>query len=331
MAERRLNVAAYRYEHTAALFDGRVAIEGVEAAWHTSPLVSDIFFEMTRGGYDVAEYGLSYFLRMWDTEQSPFLALPIFLNRNFRHSAVFVNVHSGIEKPEDLTGKTIGEFALYGHDAGVWPKGILAEEYGFRPEECRWVIGGTNRPIPAFSWIPQPLPQGLDIRHAGDDETLGAMLERGEIDALISVDVPQGVLDGCAHVRRLFPDYESVERDYFRRTGIFPPMHIVAVRKEIAGRSGLMQAVYRAFSQAKDIVTRQYLDGASKQHMAVMMPWFSELFAENLRLMSDDWWPYGVDRNRTAVDTFLRYHYEQGLSKNRLTSEDVFAPALRDS
>jgi 4,5-dihydroxyphthalate decarboxylase len=331
MAELRLNVAAYRYEHTAALFDGRVTIEGVDATWHTSPLVSDIFFEMTRGGYDVAEYGLSYFLRMWDTEESPFLALPIFLNRNFRHSAVFVNAHSGIDKPEDLTGKTIGEFALYGHDAGVWPKGILAEEYGFRPEECRWVIGGTDHPIPAFSWIPQPLPRGVEVRHAEDGETLGAMLERGEIDALISVDVPRSVLNGSPHVRRLFPDYESVERDYFRRTGIFPPMHLIAVRKELAERPGLAQAVYQAFSEAKDIVARQYLDGAAKQHMAVMTPWFSELFAKNRRLMSDDWWPYGVDRNRKAVDTFLRYHHEQGLSKNRLTSEDIFVPALRNS
>jgi hypothetical protein len=122
-----------------------------------------------------------------------------------------------------------------------------------------------------------------------------------------------------------------VERDYFRRTGIFPPMHLIAVRKELAERPGLAQAVYQAFSEAKDIVARQYLDGAAKQHMAVMTPWFSELFAKNRRLMSDDWWPYGVDRNRKAVDTFLRYHYEQGLSKNRLTSEDIFVPALRDS
>jgi hypothetical protein len=98
MADVRLEMAAYRYEHTAALLDGRVTIEGVHATWHTSPLVSDVFFEMTRGGYDAAEYGLSYFLRMWDTEEAPFLTLPIFPNRNFRHSAVFVNVHSGIER-----------------------------------------------------------------------------------------------------------------------------------------------------------------------------------------------------------------------------------------
>jgi ABC-type nitrate/sulfonate/bicarbonate transport system substrate-binding protein len=331
MDELGLNVAAYRYEHTAALFDGRVKIEGVSATLHTSELVSDIFYGMTQGQFDIAEYGLSYFLRMWDTEKAPFMALPIFPNRNFRHSAIYVNTKSGIQEPEDLNGKTIGEFALYGHDAGVWPKGILSDEYGFKPDECRWIIGGTDYPIPAFSWIPQPLPEGIDVRHTEGSQTLGAMLETGEIDSLVSVDVPQSVLDGSPNVRRLFPDYESVERDYFRRTGIFPPMHVVAIRKEFVEEPGLVRAIYQAFCAAKDIVAQQYLDGASKQHMDVLTPWFSELFAENRRLMSDDWWPYGVEKNRKAIDTFARYHFEQGLSKNLVSSEDIFVPSLLGS
>lgn len=331
MTELALNIGVYRYEHTAALLDGTVTIDGVAASFDTSPLVSDIFSKMTQGGYDIAEYGLSYFLRMWDTKERPFLALPIFPNRNFRHSAIFVNAESGIEHPTDLAGKTIGEFALYGHDAGVWPKGILSDEYGLRPESSRWVIGGTDHPIPSFGWIPQPVPEGVDVRHAADGETLSAMLESGEIDALISVDVPQAILRGSPRVRRLFPDYESVERDYFRRTGIFPMMHVIAIRKELAETSGLVEAVYEAFSTAKDQVEQNYLADASKQHMSVITPWFSDLFAKNRGLLGDDWWPYGLERNREAVDTFLRYHFEQGLSKTRLTSEDIFVPALLHS
>jgi 4,5-dihydroxyphthalate decarboxylase len=329
MHQPKLTVGAYRYEHTAALFDGTVTVEGMEATFETAPLVSDIFQRMVQGEFDVAELGLTYFLRTLDLDDPPFVALPIFPNRNFRHSAIFVNTASGIEKPQDLAGRTIGEFGLYGHDAGVWPKGILADDYSVAPEECRWVVGGTNHPIPSFDWILQPVPADVDVRHAAAGETLGAMLETGEIDALISVDVPQALLDGSPKVARLFPDYERVEREYYRRTGIFPPMHVVAVRKELMERPSVVRAVYRAFTEAKEIAARQYRAGAVKQHMALMTPWFSELFAENRRLLGEDWWPYGLEANRTAVDTFLRYHHEQGLSKHRLTSSDIFAPCLR--
>lgn len=326
-----LRVATYVYEHTAALFDGRVAIEGVDATFETASLVSDIFQGMVERRYDVAEFGLTYFLRTFDLEDSPFLALPIFPNRNFRHSSVFVNTAAGIERPHDLAGRTIGEFAMFGHDPGVWIKGIFSDEYGLTPDRSRWVVGGTDHPIPAFDWVPQPVPDGVDVRHAADGETLAAMLESGELDALISVDVPQSLLQGSTKIARLFPDYETVERDYYRRTGIFPPMHIVAVPREMATRSELMKSIYRAFREAKEIVQRRYREDARKQHMSVVTPWFSKHFEENRVLLGEDWWPYGLDANRKAVDTFLRYHHEQGLSKRLLTSEDIFVPALLDT
>ena len=325
--DRTLRMGCYRYEHTEALFDATVTVDGFDVDLQTAPLVSEIFRRMTGGELDVSEYGLTYFLRTFDAG-APFLALPIFPNRNFRHSAVYVNTDSGIERPEDLAGRTVGEFALYGHDAGVWPKGILADEHGVTPDQCRWVIGGTDHPIPAFDWIPQPVPDGVEVRHAGEDQTLGSMLVSGEIDALISVDVPQALLDGSPRVARLFPDFEAVEREYYRRTGIFPPMHVVAVRAELADEPGLVEAVYRAFCRAKDVAAQRYRDGAAKQHMALLTPWFSSLFAANRALLGEDWWPYGLRANRHAVDTFLRYHHEQGLSRRLLTSEDVFVPAL---
>jgi 4,5-dihydroxyphthalate decarboxylase len=327
-----LRLGGYNYEHTAAVFGGTVPIKGVDLVPTTEPLVSDVFRGMIEGRYDVAELGLTYFLRMWDTGESPFLALPIFPNRNFRHSALFVNADNGIKRPEDLAGRTIGEFALWGSDPGVWVKGILAEEHGVTPDRLSWVIGGTDHPIPSFDWVPQPVPEGVRVCHAGEGETLAAMLEAGEIDALLSVDVPQSVLAGTGRIRRLFPDYESVEREYFARTGIFPMMHVVAIRKDFhAEHPGVAQAVYDAFLTAKDETQKHYLDRAAKQHMNVITPWFSSLFAENRRLMSEDWWPYGVGKNRHAVDTFLRYHHEQGLSLRRLTSEDIFVPELLGS
>jgi 4,5-dihydroxyphthalate decarboxylase len=323
-----LRVAAYTYEHTEALFDGRVSIDGVDATYETASLVSDIFQRTIEGRYDVAEFGLTYFLRTFDLEDSPFLALPIFPNRNFRHSAVFVNTAAGIEKPQDLAGKTIGEFAMFGHDPGVWMKGIFSDEYGLTPDQSRWVIGGTDHPIPSFDWVPQPVPEGVDVRHAAEGETLGAMLESGEIDALISVDVPQALLNGSTKIARLFPEYESVERDYYRRTGIFPAMHIVAVPRELATQNDLMLSIYRAFCEAKELTQQKYRNGALKQHMGVITPWFSKHFEENRQLLGEDWWPYGLEANRKVVDTFLRYHHEQGLSKRLLTSEDIIVPAL---
>ncbi|WP_414167470.1 hypothetical protein ACMATS_08035 [Streptoverticillium reticulum] len=133
----QLSVGVHAYEHTQALFDGRVAVDGVDAVFETAPLVSDIFRRAVEGRYDLAELGLTCFLRTFDLDDAPFLALPILPNRNFRHSAIFVNTAGGIEKPQDLAGRTIGEFALYGHDAGIWPKGILADEYGVRREPAR--------------------------------------------------------------------------------------------------------------------------------------------------------------------------------------------------
>ena len=266
--------------------------------------------------FDVAELGLTYYLRTLDQEDPPFIALPIFPNRNFRHSAIFINTSKGITRPQDLAGKTIGEFALYGHDAGVWPKGILADEYGVTPDRCRWIIGGTDRPIPQFSWIPQPHPANIEVTHAPDGKALGPMLEAGEIDALISVDVPQCVLNHSPQVARLFPDYESVERAYYQHTRIYPIMHAVVICGEILTRHPeLARAIYRGFCDSKEAAMQQYREGARKQHLAVMVPWFSQLFDENRRLLSDDWWPSGIKANRKAIDTYLRYHFEQGLSK----------------
>lgn len=327
----KLRIASSSHEQVKPLFDGRVTIDGVDATFSSAPLASDIFYNMLEGHYDIAEMGMTYFLRSFDQRDLPFLALPIFTARNFRHESVFVNTEAGIESPRDLAGKTIGEFALWGSDPGAWIKGIFADEFGVTPDQSRWVIGGTDHPIPAFDWLPQPVPENIDVRHAPDDATLGEMLESGEIDALITVDIPQAFLNGSRKITRLFPDYENVERDYYRRTGIFPQMHVLAVRPELVEQTDVLKSVYRGFDDAKELIQQHYRHGALKQHMDVITPWFSHHFAENRELLGEDWWPYGLGANRRAIDTFLRYHYEQGLSKRLLTSEDIFIPAFLDT
>lgn len=327
-----LKIAYWNYDRTRALSDGTVRIPGVELVHASDVIVSDIFERMVRGReFDVSELGLTFYLRTLDLDDPPFVALPIFPNRFFRHSAVFVNKASGIARPADLAGKTVGELLTYGHDAGVWAKGIFADEYGFDPSLSTWVIGGTLRPQAPHDFIPQPHPAGVRVR-AETGASLDALLERGEIDALFSAIVPPSVTNGSPRVGRLFEDYEAVERNYYARTKIFPIMHAVVMRRELYERNReLPAALYRAFCEAKDAAVEQYRRGAAFHHAPVMVPWFSALVAKNHELLGDDWWPYGVAANRGALETFLRYHHEQGLSKRRLTCEDLFVPELLDT
>ena len=327
MSHPTLQIAFGEYDRTRVLSDGTVKIQGVDAQFHSHRIVTEVFAGMIRDrAYDVSELGLSYFLRTMDFDEPPFLALPVFPNRCFRHSAIYINVDSGIEKPEDLAGKTVGEFAMYGHDAGVWPKGILADEYGVTPDQCRWIVGVLDWPLAPIDFVPQPYPANVDVTFAPPGTDLGKMLEEGEIAALMSANVPKCFLEGSPKVARLFPDDEAAERAYYQRTGIFPIMHTVAVRRELASQPEVLQAVYQGFCDAKDAVKEQYTKGQVFNNMATMLPWFSKLVEADRRLLGDDWWPYGLQANRKAVDTFLRYHFEQGLSKRRLTCEDIFLP-----
>ncbi len=326
-----LDIGFHNYEHVRPLIDGAVPIDGVAPRFHTAAIVSDIFERMVRHReFGVAELGLTFYLRTLDLPEPPFIALPVFLARQFRHSAIFVNRAAGIETPGDLAGKTVGEFAMYGHDAGVTAKGVLSDEYGVRPDQCRWVIGGFDWPMAPFDFVAEPHPGNVTVTRA--DQALGPMLDAGEIDALISADVPACVIDGSSNVARLFDDYRAVERDYYLRTGIFPIMHTVVIRRDlVAEHPGLAQSVYRAFCDAKDAVAQQYRTGRIFNHIDVMTPWLSELYDDNLRLFGPDWWPYGVAANRRAVDAFLRWHAEQGLSQHRWTCEDIFVEELLDT
>ncbi|MEV4604606.1 4,5-dihydroxyphthalate decarboxylase [Amycolatopsis sp. NPDC049253] len=319
-----LTIGCFRYDTTQALFEG-----GIDAKVTTAPTLPEIFERVIREHeFDVAELGLTFYLRLLD-EGLPYVALPIFPNRVFRHSCVFVNTHAGITGPADLAGRTIGEFGTYGQDSGVWAKGILADEYGFAPERSRWVIGGLEHPAPPFGFIPHPHPARADVSEAPAGKALGAMLEAGEIDALFSANVPQCVLDGSPNVARLFPDFEPLERDYHRRTGIFPIMHTIVVRRELlTERSELARELYTAFSAAKDTAADRYRRDRRLYQVPTMVPWLDALVERNEEQFAGDWWPYGIEANRATLDTYLRYHHEQGLSERRLRVEEVFAPAL---
>jgi hypothetical protein len=333
MSTRKLDIAFANYDRTSALTDGAVTIEGVDPSFHTARIVPEVFEGMIRRrAYDAAELGWTYYLRTFADGPSPFVAIPVFPNRAFRHGAIYVNKASGIERPEDLIDKRIGELALYGHDAGVMAKGILSDEHGFRPEHNRWIVGGINFPMDPVDFVAHPVPDGIEVEWAGKDVNLGEMLDCGEIDALISADIPRSVLESSPRVGHLFRHYPSVERHYFRRTGIFPIMHTVVVTRELAEQEPeTVKAVYCAFCKAKEQAAERYVKGRTFNNMNVMLPWLTSLVQEDRELLGADWWPYGIAANRVAIDAVLRYHHEQGLTRRRLTIEELFVPALLDT
>jgi 4,5-dihydroxyphthalate decarboxylase len=302
---------------------------GVEATFHSTPIVTQIFEGVVHGKYQVSELGMTYFLRTFVSGESPFIAIPVFPNRAFRHSAIYINKASGIKRPENLNGKTIGELALYSHDAGIMPKGMLMNEFGFKPETCRWIVGGLDWPMKPIDFVPKPHPANVEVSDIPEGKELGAMLEAGEIDALISADNPKCILENSPKVCRLFADYVSVERDYYKRTGIFPIMHTVVIRKDtLAQNPGLATTLYKAFCDAKDAAVKEYEHGHIFNNMATMFPWFSRLLEEDREVLGPDWWPYGIEANRKAIDAILRYHYEQGITDRTFRIQDIFAPEL---
>ncbi|WP_329048430.1 4,5-dihydroxyphthalate decarboxylase [Amycolatopsis sp. NBC_01488] len=309
-----LTIACSEYDTTRALFD-RTDVEVTTAA--TLP---EIFERVISGHeFDVAELGLTFYLRSLEAGL-PYVALPIFPNRVFRHSCVFVNTRSGITGPADLVDRTIGEFGTYGQDSGVWAKGILMDEYGFEPSRNRWVIGGLEHPSPPFGFVPHPHPD--DVSLAPADRALSDLLATGEIDALFSANVPQCVLDGAPDVARLFPDHEPLERDYHRRTGIFPIMHAVVIRRELVAHA---DEVYRMFSSAAASAADRYRRDRRLYQVPTMVPWMNALVERTEAQFGTDWWPYGISANRVVLETYLRYHHEQGLSPRRYSVGEVFA------
>ena len=331
---KKLDIAFINYDRTRALAEGSVKISGVDATYHTGRIVTEIFEGMIRRrAYDVSELGMTYFLRTFDEDgRSPFVAIPVFPNRVFRHGGIYINQSSGIENPKDLAGKRIGELALYGHDAGIMQKGMLSDEFGVRPEQSRWIVGGIDFPIDPVDFVSHPSPNDVEIEWAKKGVDLGEMLRSGDIDALFSADIPRAVLNGSPEVGRLFEDYQAAETDYFRRTGIFPIMHTVVVTRDLADHyADVVRSVYEGFCAAKKSAQDQLAQGMTFNNMTVMLPWLTPLIEEDRALLGEDWWPYGIERNRAAIDAVLRYHHEQGLTKRRLTIEDIFVPGLLDA
>jgi 4,5-dihydroxyphthalate decarboxylase len=316
-----LTLACWPYDRTRALADGSVRMEGIDLTY--LPLeVEETFWRQARfQEFDASEMSLSSYTKTLVTDKPPFIAIPVFPSRFFRHSCIFVSAKSGIRKPEDLKGKRIG-VPEYQMTAPVWIRGILADDFGVKATDVEHFSGGEEEPGREEK-LKLDLPSSIRVSAIGKTQTLSRMLADGELDALVTARAPSTFYSEPDKVKRLFPDYVEREREYYRRTKIFPIMHTVVIRREVyEANPWIAQALLKAFQKAKDMTMEALKQTAV---MATMLPWQVANVEEARREMGEDWWPYGVEPNRKVLETFLRYHREQGLSKRRFAPEEIFA------
>ena len=327
MSRLRLTLACWDYDRTRALADGSIRPDGIDLNCLNLPVEETFFRMMRHREFDVAEMSLSSYVVSLFAPDPRFIAIPVFPSRAFRHSGIYVNASAGIREPKDLVGRKVGN-PEYQLTAIVWIRGILADDYGVPVNSVTYFTGGAEQPGRPEKQ-PLDLPPDIRVQRIGTEQTLSTMLAAGEIDAIYAPRAPSPFRDGTATVKRLFPDFVSVEREYFRRTAIFPIMHTVVIRRDVYDRNRwVAQSLAKAFTVAQ----RDTYDGLRETAaLKAMLPWLAAHVEETRREMGDDYWPYGFEKNRQTLDTFLRYSFEQGLSKQLLRPEQLFAPETLES
>ena len=302
--------------------DGSVQPDGIDLNYLNLP-VEETFFRMARHReFDVAEMSLSSYCVSLNRPETPFVALPVFPSRFFRHSSIYINADSGIRVPKDLIGKRIAS-PEYQMTAPVWIRGILQDHYGVPIDAQPYLFGGEEE-TGRVEKLKLELPPNIKLQAIDPTQTLSQMLHDGELDALYTARAPSSFKRGDGKVRRLFENYAEVERAYWRETGIFPIMHVIVMRRDVyEANRWIAQSLTKAFFEAQ---RRTYDDLAETAALKSMLPWLVAHVEEARREMGEDWWPYGLERNRKTLETFTRYHFEQGLSKQPLSPDALFAP-----
>ena len=302
--------------------DGSIQPDGIDLNYLNMP-VEETFFRMLRHQeFDVAEMSLSSYSVSLFKEPRPFVAIPVFPSRFFRHSCIYVNANSGIREAKDLIGKRIGN-PEYQMTAPVWIRGILQDHYGVPVDSVTYFTGGEEAPGRAEK-IKLDLPANITVQSIGPTQTLAQMLLDGEIDALYTARMPSSFLTGGGKVKRLFEDYEQVERNYFKETKMFPIMHTVAIRREVyEANRWVARSMMKALEESQ---RRAYEDLYETAALKTMLPWLTSHVEQVKAEMGSDYWPYGFEKNQATLSNFLRYHFEQGLSKRLLTPQELFVP-----
>ena len=326
MVEVPITIACGNYDRTQAIKDGRVKVEGCATTY--LPLYpEEIFHRAFRfQEFDVCELSFSSYLRTVASGTAAYVGVPAFVSRIFRHSGIYVRADAGIRKPEDLRGKRVG-VPEYQITAVVWIRGMLQHEYGVAPTEIHWRSGGQEEAGRQERTPLAPIP-GLDLQVIPEGKTLVGMLRGGALDALCTARPPSSFVNGEPHIARLFPDTRAAELAYYKKTGMFPIMHLVGIKKPLAERyPWLATSVYKAFCEAKAISMRDLRDVNA---LMVSLPFLTAETNETAAVMGDDFWRYGVHENIKELAALIGYAHEQGLIARKPTLEELFAPSTFD-
>jgi 4,5-dihydroxyphthalate decarboxylase len=322
MSRLKLKIATVPYDRVTALRTGEIVPEGIDVDYITAIPAHSIFVRMAeRHEFDVSEMSLSLYCSLRARGEFPFVALPVFPSRVFRHGAIFVNTEGGVTAPKDLEGRRVG-IQEYRQTALVWVRGILREDYGVDTSTIDWVEGGINAPRVLEESDVKPFTP-VSLSYVGADRTIGDALADGDLPAVISARQPD-TLRFSDKVARMFPDYRAKERDYFIRTGNFPIMHTLVVREDLYEKEPwIAQSLYAAFEQAKAHAAKM------NRYTGVLMnmvPWLHEELDEVDEVFGGDAFSYGLEANRGPLETFLRHLVGDGLIEKALPIEDLFAP-----
>jgi len=317
----RITLGCGDYDRTRALFDGTVRAEGIDLVWVPVHVPHELFVRVLGGEFDAAEMSLSGLTTSIGRGSRELIGLPVFTSRLFRHSFIFVNVDSGITKPQDLIGRRVG-VTDYSVTAAVWIRGLLQHDYGVAPNQMQWFLGGLNAPGPVVP-LATRRPDDVRVQSIPEGTSLSQLLEDGQLDALISPGLPEAIRRGSPKVRRLFPNYQEVEADYYRRTGIVPIMHTLVVRRAIYQQHPwIARSLYEAFDEAKRRCYRWLEEtGAPK----FTLTWLQAHVEAERAIFGTDHWPYGLEANRRTLEALVTYVYEQGLSERPVPVEELFA------
>jgi len=323
MARLPLTFASCRYDRVEALRTGDVQPDGIDLKMIMFAAGREIFDRMVGAReFDIAELSSSEFISLMGRGDCPFVALPVFPSRVFRHGYIFVNAHAGIRAPKDLDGRRIG-VPLYTQTAAIWVRGHLMHEYGVKLDTIRWVQGAVEQGGSHGSPHAPPLLEPVAIEVNSSARSLEKLLAEGDIDALIGSRKPP-LLGRSADIVRLFPDFRAIEREFWLRTQIFPIMHLIAIRRELYEQNPWIAGIlYQAFVDAKARALARMHYGGS---LAVMLPWLMSEVEEVDELFGGDAWPYGLEPNRPTLEALVQYMAEQKFIARPMPIEELFVP-----
>jgi 4,5-dihydroxyphthalate decarboxylase len=319
-----LTCAISEYDHVRDLASGRVRAEGIELSILIMP-VEEVFFRALRfREFDICEMSMGRYVSLVSRGDCPFVAIPVFPSRMFGHSSLYVRRNGAVREPGDLRGKRIG-IPEWAQTAGIYTRGMLADHFGVALAEVEWVQAGIHEIGREEEVVVHP-PAGVTLTRVVD-RTLNDMLLSGEIDAMLSAHPPHCFESGDQRVQRLFEDFMSVEHRYWQDTGVFPIMHTILLSRELYEKyRWIAMNLLEAFTAAKERTIARARDVTAARFP---VPWLFEYVRRTVETFGEDYWPYGIEANRTTLLTFLKYAYQQGITKDQLAPDDLFAPEVR--